>query len=194
MIFRLCQFLGKQHKKVVFIWDGKEITFHKGVHINQCVHSSVQSCIISLCINPGRTFLGKRRYFSGIAVVTPLTPLTYKQNAVNAFILTIKTPLTPLYRQGTPLMLLYQKKLVSSKNLIFSLHEEWETHGQSCIWQRITKLLEHISSKMWKNCRRLESVPECGGIGSVIELAMAKQKIDHFTTWLVGVLQKFWQF
>ena len=49
--------------------------------------------------DPGRTFLGKRRYFSGIAALTPLTPLTYKQNAVNAFIPTSKTPLTPLYRQ-----------------------------------------------------------------------------------------------
>ena len=50
---------------------------------------------------------------------------------------------------------------------------------------------------MWKNCRRLESGPERGGIGSVIDFAMAKQvyqKIDHFTTWLVGVLQKFWEF
>ena len=52
---------------------------------------------------PGRTFLGKRRYLSGIVALTPLTPLTYKQNAVNAFIPTSKTPLTPLYRQGTPL-------------------------------------------------------------------------------------------
>ena len=40
--------------------------------------------------HPGRTFLGKRRYFSGIAALTPLTPLTYKQNAVNAFIPTKK--------------------------------------------------------------------------------------------------------
>ena len=43
----------------------------------------------------------------------------------------------------------------------------------------------------------LEFAPERGGIGSVIGLAMAKQvyqEIDHFTTWLVGVLQKFWQF
>ena len=39
---------------------------------------------------PGRTFLGKRRYFSGIAALKPLTPLTYKQNAVNAFIPTKK--------------------------------------------------------------------------------------------------------
>ena len=103
--------------------------------------------------NPGRTFLEKRRYFSGIVALTPLTPLTYKQNAVNAFIPTSKTPLTPLYRQGTPLTPLafrlnavnavIPEKLVSSKNLIFSLHEEWETHGQSYIWQRITKLLEH---------------------------------------------------
>ena len=84
-----------------------------------------------------------------------------------------------------------------TKNLIFSLHEEWETHGQSFIWQRITKLLEHFSSEVRENYRGLESGIERGGIGSVIELAMAKQvyqKIDHFTTWLVGVLQKFWQF
>ena len=67
---------------------------------------------------PGRTFLGKRHYFSGIAALTPLTPLTYKQNAVNAFIPTKKTALTPLYRQGTPLTLLYQKKLVSTKNWV----------------------------------------------------------------------------
>ena len=84
---------------------------------------------------------------------------------------------------------------MSTKNLIFSLHEEWETQGQSFIWQRITKLLEHISSKVW-NCRVLESGPERGGIGSVIELATAKQvyKKVNFTTRLVGVLQKFWQF
>ena len=75
--------------------------------------------------------------------------------------------------------------------------EEWETHGESFIWQRITKLLEHISSKVWENCSGLESETERGDIGSVIDLAMAKQiyqEIDHFTTWLVGVLQKFWQF
>ena len=36
-------------------------------------------------------------------------------------------------------------------------------------------LLEHISSKLWENCKGLESRPERGGIGSVIELAMAKQ-------------------
>ena len=85
---------------------------------------------------------------------------------------------------------------MSTKNLIFSLHEEWETHGQSFTWQRITKLLEHISSKVRENCRGPESGPERGGIGSVIELAMAKQvyKKVHFTTRLVGVLQKFWQF
>ena len=86
---------------------------------------------------------------------------------------------------------------MSTKNLIFSLHDEWETHGQSFIWQRITKLLENISSKVLENCRRLESGPERGGIGSVTEPAMAQQiykKDDHFTTWLDGVLQKFWQF
>ena len=52
---------------------------------------------------PGRNLLGKRRYFSGIVALRPLTPLTYKQNAVNAFIPTSKTPLTPLYQQGAPL-------------------------------------------------------------------------------------------
>ena len=86
---------------------------------------------------------------------------------------------------------------MSTKNLIFSLHEEWETHGQSFFWQRITKLLEHISSKMWENSRGLETGPERGGIGSVIELAMGKQvykKDERCTTWLVRVLQKFWQF
>ena len=86
---------------------------------------------------------------------------------------------------------------MSTKNLIFSLHEEWETHGQSFIWQRNTKLWEHISSKVWENCTGPESEPERGGIGSVIELAVAKQvyqKFDHFTAWLVGVLQNFWQF
>ena len=68
-----------------------------------------------------------------------------------------------------------------------------EKHGQSFILQRITKLLEHISSIVWENYRGLESAPERG----VIELTMAKQfyqKVDHFTTWLVGVLQQFWQF
>ena len=81
---------------------------------------------------PGRTFLGKRRYVSGIAALTPLTPLTYKQNAVNAFIPTKKTPLTPLYRQGTPLTLLTRntvnaagaEKTCVFKKLIFLLHEE----------------------------------------------------------------------
>ena len=42
-------------------------------------------------------------------------------------------------------------------------------------WQRITRLLEHISSKVWENCRGVESRPERGGIGSVNELAMGKQ-------------------
>ena len=55
------------------------------------------------------------------------------------------------------------------------------------------KLLEHISSKVWENCRGPESGPERGGIGSVVELPTAKQvyKKVHFTTRLVGVLQKF---
>ena len=50
-----------------------------------------------------------------------------------------------------------------------------ETRCQSFTWQRITKLLEHTSSKVWENCREPESGPERGGIGSLIELAMAKQ-------------------
>ena len=72
---------------------------------------------------------------------------------------------------------------MSTKNLIFSIHEEWETHGQSFVWQRITRLLQHLSSKVWESCRRLESGPEGGGIGSVIELAMTKQ-----------IYQKNWSF
>ena len=86
---------------------------------------------------------------------------------------------------------------MSTKNLNFSLHEEWEAHGQSFFWQRVRSLLEDISSKVLENCRRLESGPEPGGTGIVIELTMAKQvykKNDHIATWLDGVLQKFWQF
>ena len=64
---------------------------------------------------------------------------------------------------------------MSTKNLIFSLHEKWETHGQSFVWQRITKLLEHISSKMWESGRGLEPGPKRGGIDSVLEITMAKQ-------------------
>ena len=64
---------------------------------------------------------------------------------------------------------------MSTKNLIFSLHEQWETHGQSIIWQRITKLFEQISSTEWENFKGLESGSESGGIGSVIEHTMAKQ-------------------
>ena len=51
--------------------------------------------------------------------------------------------------------------------------------------QRATRPLEHFSSKVWENCRGLESGPERGGIGSVIEFAMAKQvykEFDHFKT------------
>ena len=46
------------------------------------------------------------------------------------------------------------------------------------------KLLENVSSKVWENFRGPESRPKRGGIGSVTELAMAKQvykKFDHFT-------------
>ena len=43
----------------------------------------------------------------------------------------------------------------------------------------------------------LETGPERGGIGSITEHATTKpeyKKVDHLTTRLVGVLQKFWQF
>ena len=42
-------------------------------------------------------------------------------------------------------------------------------------WQRIRRLLEHTSSKVWENCRGLESGTERGGIGSVIEIATVKE-------------------
>ena len=153
-------------------------------------------------VNPGRTFLGKRRYFSGIAALKPLTPLTYKQNAVNAFIPTKKTPsdkknaVNAFIPTRNTVNAVIPEKTCAFKKLIFSLHEEWETHGQSFTWQKITKLLEHISSKVWENGRGPESGPAPGGIDSVIERATAKQvyKRVHFTTRLVGVLQKFWQF
>ena len=48
-------------------------------------------------------------------------------------------------------------------------------------WQSITRLLEHMSSRERENCRGLESGPERGGTGYVIELAMAKQ--DYKKSW-----------
>ena len=90
---------------------GADYRAHSGVASPTivCQQGFINSCASSKD-HPGRTFLGKRRYFSGIAALTPLTPLTYKQNAVNAFIPTkknavnaiiptSKTPLTPLYQQ-----------------------------------------------------------------------------------------------
>ena len=144
---------------------------------------------------PGRTFLAKRRYFSGIAALTPLTPLTYKQNAVNAFIPT-KNAVNAFIPTTNTVNAVIPEKTCVYKKLIFSLHEEWETHSQSFNWQKIAKLLEHISSQVWVNGRGPESGPAPGGIDSVIELATAKQvcKKVHFTTRLIGVLQKFWQF
>ena len=124
---------------------------------------------------PGRTFLGKRRYFSGIAALTPLTPLTYKQNAVNAFIPTKKNAVNAFIPTRNTVNAVIPEKTCVFKKLIFSLREEWETHGQSFTWQKITKLLEHISSKVWEIGRRPEFGPAPGGIGSVIELATAKQ-------------------
>ena len=50
-----------------------------------------------------------------------------------------------------------------------------ETFVNQFFWQRVTRLLEHISSKVWENCRRLESGPERGGIVNIIEHATAKQ-------------------
>ena len=45
---------------------------------------------------------------------------------------------------------------MSTNNLDSSLHEEGWTHSQSLCWQRITRLLEHVSSKVWDNCRGLD--------------------------------------
>ena len=55
---------------------------------------------------PGSNFFGKTPLFfrySGVNAANAVNLQAYKQNAVNAFIPTSKTPLTPLYRQGTPL-------------------------------------------------------------------------------------------
>ena len=71
----------------------------------------------------------------------------------------------------------------NSRSIIFST-KDWEALR--------TYFLESVGE-----LPGLESGPERGGIGSVIELATAKQvykKFDHFTTRLVGVLQKFWLF
>ena len=145
---------------------------------------------------PGSNFFGK-------------TPLFFQYSGVNAAnaVNLLKTPLTPLYRKGTPFTPLAfrlnavnavtPKKTCLQKNLNFSLHEEWEIHGQLFFWHGNRRLLEDISSKVWKNFRGLESGPERGGIGTVTELATTKQeykKVDHFMTRLVGVFQKFWQF
>ena len=113
-------FVGKYFSGVTWwFFDEHELfySFNFALNLVELINWCNLQIVVNACHScPGRTFLGKRRYFSGIAALTPLTPLTYKQNAVNAFIPTKKTPLTPLYRQGTPLTLLYQKKLVSSKN------------------------------------------------------------------------------
>ena len=106
-----------------------------------------------------------------------LTPLAFRLNAFNAAI--------------------PEKKSINKKIWISRSVKNEKLIVNQFFWQRITRLLDHISSKVWENCRGLEFGPECGGTGTVIELAMAKQdykKVDHITTWLIGVLQKFWQF
>ena len=57
----------------------------------------------------------------------------------------------------------------------------------------LDKGITKLSEQVWENCRGPERGPERGGIGSVIELATVKQayKKVHFTTRLIGVLQKF---
>ena len=83
-------------KKVMTVWEQEHITY------------------------PGRTFLGKRRYFSGIVVKMPLTPLTHKQNAVNAFIPT-RTPLTPLaFRLNAVNAAVHEKTCVHKKSEFFT--------------------------------------------------------------------------
>ena len=65
------------------------------------------------------------------------------------------------------------------------------------LWQRITRLLEHTSVKVWENYWRLESGSKNGGTASLPEFVLGKQnyrKVDHFTTWLSGTFQKLWLF
>ena len=89
-------------------------------------------------VHPGSNFFGK-------------TPLFFRYSGVNAAnaVNSSRTQLTPLYRRGTPLTssvfrlnnvnAVIPEKTCVHKNLIFSLHEEWETHGQSFNWQSIRK-------------------------------------------------------
>ena len=65
------------------------------------------------------------------------------------------------------------------------------------IWQRITRLLERTSTKVWENYWGLESGSINGSTATVLEFALGKEnyrKLDHFTTWFSGVLQKVWLF
>ena len=64
-------------------------------------------------------------------------------------------------------------------------------------WQRITKLLERTSKKVWENCWGLESSSLNGSTASVPEIAVDRQnyrKVDHFATRLFGIFQKLWPF
>ena len=148
---------------------------------------------------PGRTFLGKRRCFSGIAALTPLTPSTCKQNAVNAFIPTKKTPLTLL----TPLafQLNAVNAVIPEKTCVYKKSDFLTPWRMRNSWSIIylTKDYEAFRAYFLESVEELQETGvwawtwrhwqchwTCHGQTSV-------QKI-HFTTRLVGVLQKFWQF
>ena len=84
------------------------------------------------------------------------------------------------------------------------LLENWSTNFfnerlmvNQFFWQRIRKHLKHASTKVRENCRGLKSDSTNGATARVLELAMCKQNyevVDHFTTWLFGILQKLWLF
>ena len=48
-------------------------------------------------------------------------------------------------------------------------------------WERIARLSEQNSWKIWKNYKGLEPGLKSGGTGSVIELAMAKEEQKKLT-------------
>ena len=116
-------------------------------------------------------------------------------------------PLTPLYQQGTPLMPLAFRlnavnAVIPEKTCVYKKSDFLTTWRMRNSWSIIYLIEDYEAFRAYLlesvgELREQQSGLERGGIGSVIELAMAKQiyqKIDLFATWLVGVLQKFWQF
>ena len=89
-----------------------------------------------------------------------------------------------------------EKKHLSTIEMKFSFLE-WETHSQSIFTTEDYKALEHTSMKVWENYWGLESGSINGSTATVLEFALGKEnyrKLDHFTTWFSGVLQKVWLF